>query len=54
MNTIVDSFEKIKLKISSLKPVKPVNIIAVSKTFTLDHINPLIKHGHPQLGENYI
>ena len=33
MNTIVDRFEKIKLKITSLKPDKPVNIIAVSKTF---------------------
>ena len=54
MNTIVDSFEKIKLKISSLKPVKPVNIIAVSKTFTLDHINPLIKHGHLHFGENKV
>jgi pyridoxal phosphate enzyme (YggS family) len=54
MNTIVDSFEKIKLKISSLKPVKPVNIIAVSKTFTLDHINPLIRHGHLHFGENKV
>ena len=54
MSTIVDSFEKIKLKISSLKPVKPVNIIAVSKTFTLDHINPLIKHGHLHFGENKV
>ena len=35
MNTIVDSFEKIKSKISSLKPLKPVKVIAVSKTFTL-------------------
>ena len=54
MNTIVDSFEKIKLKISSLKPVKPVNIIAVSKTFTLEHINPLIRHGHLHFGENKV
>ena len=54
MNTIVDSFEKIKLKISSLKPIKPVNIIAVSKTFTLDHINPLISHGHLHFGENKV
>ena len=54
MNTIVDSFEKIKLKIASLKPVKPVNIIAVSKTFTLDHINPLISHGHLHFGENKV
>ena len=54
MNTIVDSFEKIKLKISSLNPIKPVNIIAVSKTFTLDHINPLIRHGHLHFGENKV
>ena len=54
MNTIVDSFEKIKSKISFLKPVKPVNIIAVSKTFTLDHINPLISHGHLHFGENKV
>ncbi len=54
MNTIVDSFEKIKLKISSLKPAKPVNIIAVSKTFTIDHINPLINHGHHHFGENKV
>ena len=54
MNTIVDSFEKIKFKISSLKPVKPVNIIAVSKTFSLDYINPLINHGHEHFGENKV
>ena len=54
MNTIVDSFEKIKLKISSLKPAKPVNIIAVSKTFTIDHIKPLINHGHLHFGENKV
>ena len=39
MNTIVDRFEKIKLKITSLKLDKPVNIVAISKTFTLDYIN---------------
>ena len=54
MNTIVDSFEKIKLKIASLKPVKPVNIIAVSKTFTLDYIKPLVNHGHLDFGENKV
>ena len=54
MNTIVDRFEKIKLKISSLKPNKPVNIIAVSKTFTLDYIKPLIDHGHLHFGENKV
>ena len=54
MSTIIDRFEKIKLKISSLKPNKPVNIIAVSKTFTLDYIKPLIDHGHTHFGENKV
>jgi len=52
MNTIVDRFEKIKSKIASLKPNKPVNIIAVSKTFSLDHVKPLMEHGHSHFGEN--
>ena len=54
MDTIVDRFEKIKLKISSLNPEKSVNIIAVSKTFSLDYINPLIDHGHLHFGENKV
>jgi len=54
MNTIVDRYEKIKLKIANLKPAKPVNIIAVSKTFTLDYIKPLIDHGHIHFGENKV
>ena len=54
MNTIVDRFNKIKLNIASAKPAKPVNIIAVSKTFTIDYINPLIKHGHQHFGENKV
>ena len=54
MNTIVDRFEKIKSKITSLKPIKPVNIIAVSKTFDLNYIKPLISHGHLHFGENKV
>ena len=54
MNTIVDRFEKIKLKITSLKLDKPVNIVAISKTFTLDYIKPLIDHGHSHFGENKV
>ena len=54
MNTIVDRFEKIKLKITSLNPSNPVNIIAVSKTFTLDYILPLVDHGHFHFGENKV
>ena len=54
MDTIVDRFEKIKSKISSFITDKPVNIIAVSKTFSLDHIKPLIRHGHTHFGENKV
>ncbi len=54
MNTIIDRFEKIKSKISSLKPSKTVNIIAVSKTFPLEYIQPLIDHGHLHFGENKV
>ena len=41
MSTIVERFLKIQSNITSLKPAKPVNIIAVSKTFDLDYIKPL-------------
>ena len=54
MNTIVDRFEKIKFKIHSLKPLKPVKIIAVSKTFSLDYVMPLLAHGHLHFGENKV
>ena len=29
-------------------------IIAVSKTFKIDHINPLIEYGHKNFGENKV
>jgi PLP dependent protein len=54
MITIVDRFEKIKSKITSLKTDRPVNIIAVSKTFTLEHIQPLVDYGHLHFGENKV
>ena len=54
MSTIVDRFEKIKLKINSLNPIKPVNVIAVSKTFDFDYIKPLLDHGHIHFGENKV
>ncbi len=54
MDTIVERFEKIKANISLLKPKKPTNIIAVSKTFSLSHIQPLIDHGHNHFGENKV
>ena len=54
MNTIIERFNKIKLNIASAKPIKPVNIIAVSKTFPIEHISPLIKYGHIHFGENKV
>ena len=54
MNTIVERLEKIKSNIATIKVNKPINIIAVSKTFNLDHIQPLIDHGHTHFGENKV
>ena len=54
MNIVVERYTKIKSNIVSLKPIKPVNIIAVSKTFPLEHIHPLIEHGHVHYGENKV
>ena len=45
----------IKSKLSDLKLIdRPPKIIAVSKTFQLEHIYPLIEHGHTDFGENRV
>ena len=54
MDTIIQRFNKIKSNITSIKPIRPVNIVAVSKTFSLNHIQPLIDHGHKHFGENKV
>ena len=54
MTNIVESFSKINSNIKKLNPKRLVNIIAVSKTFTLDYIMPLIDHGHMHFGENKV
>ena len=54
MDTIIDRLNKIKLNITNIKPDQKVNIIAVSKTFSLDHISPLIESGHQHFGENKV
>ena len=54
MSTIIERFDKIKFNIISAKPDHIVNIIAVSKTFPLDHVYPLINHGHQHFGENKV
>ena len=50
MNLIVQRFENIKSLINNSN----VKIIAVSKTFTYDHIEPLVAHGHVHFGENKV
>ena len=54
MNTIIDRLNKIKSNITAVRPTQKVNIIAVSKTFTLEHISPLIESGHQHFGENKV
>ena len=54
MNTIVERYKKINSNISLIKPNQKVNIIAVSKTFPIEHIKPLIDHGHIHFGENKV
>ncbi len=54
MNIILERFNKIKSNISSFEKSDSTKIIAVSKTFPIDHIMPLIKHGHDHFGENKV
>ena len=54
MSTIIERYNKIKSNIALTKPVQRVNIIAVSKTFRIEHIKPLIDHGHQHFGENKV
>ena len=46
--------ELVKLKEADLNKPKTSKIIAVSKTFSLDKIMPLINHGHYHYGENKV
>ena len=49
MSIIVERFDKIKSNID-----EKVTIIAISKTFPLSHIKPLIDYGHRDFGENKV
>ena len=56
MNSVLDRFDKIQADISenSKKTNIPIEIIAVSKTFPLEKIKPLIDRGHIHFGENKV
>jgi pyridoxal phosphate enzyme (YggS family) len=51
MENVVKNFDLVKEEISNFKNV---NIVAVSKTFPISHILPLINHGHHHFGENKV
>ena len=51
MENVVKNFDLVKEEISNFKNV---NIVAVSKTFPIGHILPLINHGHQHFGENKV
>ena len=53
MKNIVERFEKIKFNISKVANDN-AKIVAISKTFPLSHIMPLINYGHNHFGENKV
>ena len=54
MSIINERFDKIKSNIDKVPSNTPRTIVAVSKTFSLDHIMPLINYGHMHYGENKV
>ena len=54
MTKIVENYNTINSNIRKLNPKNPVKIIAISKTFDLNHIKPLIDIGHEHFGENKV
>ncbi len=56
MSSVLERFNKIQADISkqALNLEGSAKIIAVSKTFPIDHIEPLINHGHIHFGENKV
>ena len=54
IQNLLDIQKKINSVLDTLKVNKVPKIIAVSKTFGMDKILPLIKHGHLDFGENKV
>ena len=51
MENVVNNYNLVK---EEIKNFNNVNIIAVSKTFPISHISPLINYGHIHFGENKV
>ena len=54
VNNLNNIEKKIKSKVKDLNSNISPKIIAVSKTFKMDHIIPAIEHGHSDFGENRV
>ena len=54
MNQVIKNYLGIQENINQLKLGFKTNVIAVSKTFPLSHIKPLIDYGHLDFGENKV
>ena len=54
MHNIVNNYLSIKKELKSFNNEKNINIVAVSKTFSLEHIKPLLNFGHNHFGENKV
>ena len=54
VQNLINIENKIKSNLRDLNNINLPNIIAVSKTFKIDNILPLIDHGHLDFGENKI
>tara|TARA_B100002051_G_C16558182_1_gene546100 strand:- start:215 stop:874 length:660 start_codon:yes stop_codon:yes gene_type:complete len=54
VKNLLDIQDNIKIYLNKLQINNNVKIIAVSKTFKIDKILPLIEHGHIDFGENKV
>ena len=54
VKNLIDIENKIKSNLNNLNIKQLPKIIAVSKTFSIDKIQPLISHGHLHYGENKV
>ena len=54
IKNLLEITNNVKLKVKFMDNVIHPNIIAVSKTFALDNILPLIEYGHKHFGENKV
>ena len=52
--SIITNFEKIKQEIKNNSLQNEIEVIAVSKTFSIEHVMSLFEDGHLHFGENKV